>query len=79
MGRFMTHDSIAGGLFNSHHSTGVGQFSHWESECRNTPEILELLVRRMHDDYAQLHIKMRRAYSMKDLDFWLDNAAAICN
>lgn len=71
MGRFMTHEALALGLFNRDYSSGTGPYAHWVDSCRNSPEILQLLVRRMHDDYAQLHTKMRKAYTMKDLEFGL--------
>lgn len=71
MGRYITHEPLALGLFNRTYTSGTGAYSQWEEECRNNPEVLHLLVKRMHDDFSALHTKFRKPYNFKELDNWL--------
>lgn len=72
MGRYLLHDPIAIGIFNRNHNTGTGAFCAWPSELENTPEILRLLCKRMASDFEGAHQKMRKPYTTKDLDIWIN-------
>ena len=67
MPKFMTHESIACGVFNSTFNSAKGQWSAWEGYLLSTGPLLELLVRRMGVDFEQTSVKMRKAYGAKDV------------
>lgn len=68
MAKFITHDTIAQGIFNHDTCAAVGAMTAWRAELLNTPDILELLVKRLEHDYENLHVKMRKAYTFKDVE-----------
>lgn len=68
MGSYLLHEPIACGLFDRLHSTAVGAYAGWPKHLVNSPQILDLLTDRMLQDFEAAHVKMRKAYSLKDLD-----------
>lgn len=71
MGKILTHDAVASGVFDRDYTSGWGQLSAWESQLTNSPEVLELLTKRMELDYSSLNPKQRKAYGGKETDFWM--------
>ena len=68
MTRFITHDAIGGGIFNSDGMFASGTMTGWEDLLTNSSEILQLVLRRMDSDYSALHSRMRKPWTFKDLD-----------
>ena len=67
MGKILPHESVANGSFNLGYNSVLPQIKVWEDELGNTEEVLGLLVERLEKDYLSLNVKMRRAYSSKDV------------
>ncbi len=67
MHKFMTHEPLAGGIFNRSFNSGKGQWNAWSSHLLNSEQLLKLLTARMGNDYSQLSPKMRKPFTMKDL------------
>lgn len=67
MGKFITHDALAGGFLNTSFNGGTGSFGPWEHELQNTPEIVGLVVQRLTSDYEKANPKMRKTWTAKDL------------
>lgn len=68
MGRIITHEPLAAGLFNTGYC-GANSFSMaWQVELSNSKELLQLLCERMRSDYCGQNPKMRRPYTSKELD-----------
>lgn len=72
MHRFITHESLAVGLFNRDHCGATALTMAWQGELQNSTAILSLLCERMRSDYLGLHTKMRKAWTLKDLDTKLE-------
>ena len=70
MPKFITHESLAFGMFNADFNSGRGQWSPWEGYLISSLELLTLLVKRMGQDFEQTSVKMRKAYSAKDVESW---------
>ena len=64
MQRFLTHDAIAAGLFDTGYTSGVSAYIAWAEELRNNPAVLKLLLERMESDYLQTRGKGRKAYTL---------------
>lgn len=63
MGKFMTHEPLAEGLFDRDFSAGRQAYSVWEAELRNSPELLALLTERMEADFLSQRGKLRKSYN----------------
>ena len=70
MGKFMAHESLAQGLFNSSYNGAPPYLSVWEGEMQNTEQVLELMCKRMEGDWVSLNPKFRKCYGSKDIDAW---------
>lgn len=68
MGRILTHDAVAAGIFNKEYSSGQGVFSSWESQLRNSAASLELLCNRIGNDYITTMPKLRKAFGAKEAE-----------
>ena len=68
MHKFVAHEPIAAGVFNSNFNSATGQMHHWEQVFGNSQQSLNLLCDRLCGDYEGLAPKMRKAYSMKDVE-----------
>ena len=70
MGRVLVHEPIAMGMFNENFC-GASSFNMaWQTELTNTGEALMLLVQRMLSDYTSQHPKMRRPFTVKEIEPW---------
>lgn len=67
MHRFITHDPVAAGWFNLGKSSATHALSQWDAELVNTEEVLHLLCDRLLADYESLSVKMRRAWTSKEV------------
>ena len=68
MGKILTHDSIAQGCWNRAYCSASPTQASWDSFLVNSPDILNLAIERMSNDYASLNAKMHKAYGAKDID-----------
>jgi hypothetical protein len=66
----LLHDGIAHGVFNASYNgaSNSGAVSAWENLLQNTPEVLQLLLQRMQQDWESMSPKMRRPWGLKDLE-----------
>ena len=64
MMKFLTHEPIKDGWFNAQFTSGFGQFSAWEKQLSNSPEVMSLLCQRMEADYLQTRENKRKAYNL---------------
>ena len=67
MGKFISHESLANGIWNRDHCTALPTMSTWAAELTNTNEILLTLCDRLETDFISQNVKMRKAYSGKDV------------
>lgn len=67
MQKFVTHETIAAGLFDESYTSGVSTYLPWAEDLRNTPEVLTLLLNRMESDYLQVRPKSRKAFTLTQL------------
>ncbi len=72
MAKFLTHDSIAEGMFNRDRCSSGTLLTAWQEHLVNTPELLTLLCRRLHDDYVATPLKFRKAWSTSQIVPWLN-------
>ena len=68
MAKFLTHESIAAGAWNRNHCTATDSQQSWQEVLCNTDQILHLAIDRMSRDWSNLAPKMRKAYSLKDVE-----------
>lgn len=68
MVKFMTHEPLERGIFNSEYTSGQGTLSPWSNELSNTTEVLDLLLVRLESDFERLNPRMRKAYGAKDVE-----------
>ena len=68
MAKFLTHESIAAGAWNRNHCTATDSQQSWQEVLCNTDQILHLTIDRMSRDWSNLAPKMRKAYSLKDVE-----------
>ncbi len=68
MGRFLTHESLAMGLFNANYNGSTSHISVWEGIMNNSEDVLRLLLDRMESDFLALLPKMRKHYQAAAVD-----------
>lgn len=67
MGKFLTHEAIAGQYFATDVSVAAPQ-SAWLGILTTNERSLLLLAERMSQDYSRLNAKMRKPWGSKDLE-----------
>ena len=67
MGKFMSHEGLANGVFDEGYCSASGVLLPWENQLTNTISSLQLLVERLSSDYQALNPKMRKPYHGKDI------------
>ena len=71
MVKFITHEAVAAGTFSRKYSppnAGVWQ----EALCNSQPEVLDLYLLRLEKDFEDLHVKLRKPWTGKDLVPWCE-------
>ena len=69
MAKFVTHESIAAGYFNSDYvGSATAVSATWADILVNNEAVLELLVERLERDYLAMPPKSRRPWNPRDLD-----------
>lgn len=70
MGRFMSHEGLAQGLFNNDYNgaSSSASLSVWRDFLGNSEETTELLADRMLADYKALAPKMRKHYQASHIE-----------
>ena len=68
MPRFINHDAIADGYFNTSYTGGTAAFTPWKTALTNSKQSLMLMLVRMEKDYAAMAPKMRRAWGSKEIE-----------
>ena len=66
--KFLLHDGIAAGLFNSVYNGASAGFLPWDSALQNNNGVLGLMLQRMKKDFEGLSPKMRRPWGQKELE-----------
>ena len=66
--KFVLHDGISAGLFNSKYNGAGTVFSAWERYLGNTQELVNLMLRRMQKDFDSLAPRMRKPFGQAQLD-----------
>ena len=66
--RFISHDPLAHGFFNTSFNGAGGALSAWDGQLQNTESSVNLMVDRLKSDYEGLTAKMRRPYGLKEVD-----------
>lgn len=65
--KFLLHDGIAAGIFNASYC-GASSSDPWNSHLQNSPELLELFLKRMQSDFEGQNVKMRKPWALKELE-----------
>ena len=87
MQRFVTHEAISNGVFDSEYTSGTSGYLPWAQELRNSPQVLDLLCQRMESDYLQMRPKNRKAFTFAQLaarcsfpnpPVFLRNSCSVC-
>ena len=68
MHKFVTHEPIKDGWFNSEFTSGFGNFIAWEQELKNSSEVLRLLCTRMEKDFIQPRESKRKVHNLASID-----------
>lgn len=68
MGKMLTHDSIAKGMWRRDYCSASTSMESWTSVLSSTQEILLLTIERMQHDYSTLNPKIRKPYGGKEVD-----------
>ena len=68
VGKFITHDAIAQGVFNKDTTTACASSTAWQSYLLNTKPILDLVCDRLGADYANMPLKFRKAYTYSQIE-----------
>lgn len=68
MQKYLLHEAISEGCFNRNYCSASGSLAPWASELTNSPEVLDLLCRRMQSDYESTTPKMRRAFNLSAVE-----------
>ena len=67
MQKFISHESLAAGLFNRDECLAGPTMSPWAAQLTNTVEILLMVRDRLDADFLSQTSKMRRAFTAKDV------------
>lgn len=70
MPRFISHEPLSLGYFNSSYNGGTGAYSAWQGHLANDRSVVDLLVQRLASDYEALPVKLRKAWGAKEVDAW---------
>ena len=68
MAKFLTHESLAAGAWNQTYCSATDTMQSWQETLTNTVPILDLTIDRMSRDWLSLTPKMRKAFTLKDVD-----------
>ena len=79
MGKMLTHDSIAKGLWRRDYCSASPAMDAWGTILNNTREILLLTIERMNHDYESLNPKMRKCYGFKEVAAGLNVSFVVCS
>lgn len=66
--KFLLHDGIAAGIFNSIYNRASAGFVPWDAALQNNNGVLGLLLNRMKKDFEGLTPKMRKPWGQKELE-----------
>ena len=66
--KFLLHDGIAAGIFNSIYNGASAGFVPWDAALQNNNGVLGLLLNRMKKDFEGLTQKMRKPWGQKELE-----------
>lgn len=77
MHKFVTHEPIKDGWFNSTFSSGFGNFAAWDQVLTNSPEVLRLLCLRMEHDFVQIRESKRKVHSVASIDLRWQNESEV--
>lgn len=68
MGRFILHEPLAVGYLNLNYCSAAGALAPWAVELTSDERVCSLMCQRLVSDYENASVKMRKAFSSKDLD-----------
>ena len=68
MAKFITHESLAAGAWNRTHCSATDTMQAWQETLTNTDDILNLVLDRMSSDWKSLNPKMRKPFTLRDVD-----------
>ena len=68
MGKYLNHDGLAHGIFNRDYNGASAGLVAWDRFLTNSPPLLDMLVKRMVQDYESLAPKMRKPWGLSSLD-----------
>jgi len=74
--KFLTHESIAEGVFNTDFCSAGSGMVGWQAELINTPEILRHLCERLGNDFINTPVKFRKPWNSQQV-VSLNHLAAI--
>ncbi|CAL1136370.1 unnamed protein product [Cladocopium goreaui] len=75
MAKFLTHESIAAGAWNQNYCSATDTMQAWQETLTNTEQILDMTVDRMSRDWLSLAPKMRKAFTLKDVEYYQRSSA----
>ena len=67
MAKFLTHESIAEGMFNREHCTASTSLTAWQEYLVNSSQLLELLCARLRHDWLSTPLKFRKAWNCQQI------------
>ena len=63
MGKFLTHEAVAEGVFNRDFCSASSSLVAWQEQLVNSEEVLQLLCDRLANDWLQTPTKFRKPWS----------------
>lgn len=68
MQRYITHEPLSAGIFNRDFNGATTSCQSWNTELQNSCKALALMCQRMQSDFVGLHPKMRKPWTLRDLE-----------
>ena len=66
--KFVLHDGISGGVFNTDYNSSGSTYSAWEKQLSSNQKVLDLVLQRMRSDFESMAPKMRKPWNLPQLD-----------
>ena len=61
--RFMSHEALAAGVFNSDYCSAIATMDAWKTQLTNGDAVLSLLLTRLESDFSGTLAKMRKPFN----------------
>ena len=71
MGKFLTHEAVAEGVFNDDFCSATSSMLAWQADLLNSPQVLHLLCDRLSNDFLCTPVKFRKPWNFQQVEPWI--------